>query len=315
MRTSFLIVVLSVLSIGTTRADEPERKRRVMTWVPPYAVSQCEKRLKESFNGIGMKDGITHLGLQFWRPTKEGGVQLLTRFKGINDATVLRFRKWGSANGVRVMLCVYNATPSGWDWALASSAFDTHREQFVKAIVSETLRLRLDGVDIDFESKGNLDASKESFVRFIRDLSRRLHAKGKELTVDSFAYKWNAPNQKWWPALLPHIDGLHVMGYSETGAGAADWRGYNFIKAAAGKHTSRLVIGMPGNTASWQNARVEKHIQWVVEDHSVGMAIWDARLKDPAWRTRETWQAIARIKGQSIQAKKKRNPNKHATDG
>ena len=302
MRTSLLIALLYFLSIGTTHAEEQARQRRVMTWVPPYAVSECQKRLKESFNGVGMKDGITHLGLQFWKPTKKGGVQLVTRFNAINDSKVAEFRRWGNANGVRVMLCIYNATPSGWDWELATSAFDTHREQFVKAIVSETLRLRFDGVDIDFEGKGKLDASREAFVRFIRDLSGRLHAKGKELTVDSFAYKWHAPNQNWWPSLLPHIDGLHVMGYSETGAGAADWRAYKFLKAAAGKHASKLMIGMPGNVARWQNAPAGKHIQWVVDDPSVGMAIWDAQLKDPVWRTRETWQAISKIEGRSTQA-------------
>src|SRR6058998_3241089 len=47
-----------------------EWKRPVMTWVPPYAVSQCKARLTESFGGRGMKDALTHLGLQFWKPTK-----------------------------------------------------------------------------------------------------------------------------------------------------------------------------------------------------------------------------------------------------
>ena len=37
-----------------------------MTWVPPYAVSQCQARLTEPFGSRGMKDALTHLGLQFW---------------------------------------------------------------------------------------------------------------------------------------------------------------------------------------------------------------------------------------------------------
>ena len=52
-----------------------------MTWVPPYAVSACQQRLNESFDGAGMKDGLTHLGLQFWNPTATGGVELVTRFR------------------------------------------------------------------------------------------------------------------------------------------------------------------------------------------------------------------------------------------
>src|SRR5438876_751179 len=47
-----------------------EWKRPVMTWVPPYAVSRCNTRLTESFGGVGMKDVLTHLGLQFWKPMR-----------------------------------------------------------------------------------------------------------------------------------------------------------------------------------------------------------------------------------------------------
>lgn len=271
--------------------------RRVMTWVPPYAIDESKSRLEESFDGIGMKDGITHLGLQFWNPTREGGIEFVARFKGVNDSRVSELRDWGHAHGVRVMLCVYNGTSSGWDWDLARSAFDKHRSEFVEAIVRETLRLKLDGVDVDLEGKGDLDSSKDAFVQFIKELSARLHAEGKELSVDTFAYKWHAPRQSWWPELLPHIDGLNVMGYSETGATAAEWRSYASQKAATGIHTSKLLIGMPGNAARWQEASHMEHLRWVIEDGSAGLAIWDACLPNPKWRTRETWLAIKKIRG------------------
>jgi hypothetical protein len=268
-----------------------------MTWVPPYAVSACQQRLNESFDGASMKDGITHLGLQFWNPTATGEVKLVTRFREtINDAKIAEFRKWGDAHNVGIMLCIYNATAAGWDWGLASSAFATHRTAFVEALVNETLRLQLDGVDIDFEGKGQLDASKDAYVLFIKELSERLHAEGKELTLDTFAYKWNAPRQSWWPALLPHIDGLHVMGYAETGAGAADWRSYAFLKAATAAQASKLLIGVPGGRSKWQGSSAKTHLQWIVDDGSAGLAIWDARVSDPIWRTKEIWQTIAKLK-------------------
>jgi len=293
---SLLVSVLSVLSINTTLATEPSPGRRVMTWVPPYAVADCEKRLNESFDGVGLKDGITHLSLQFWNPTKNGGLQFVTRFGLKGEATVPKFRKWGTKHGVRVMLCVYNAKSSGWDWNLARFAFETNRTKFVKALVDETLRLKLDGIDIDFEGKEERDGSQAPFIRFVAELSSRLHAAGKELSVDSFAYKWNAPNQTWWPELLPHVDGLIVMGYSETGAGAERWRSYDFVKSAAGNHASKILLGMPGHKGKWQNSSVTKHLQWVLNEDSVGVAIWDARLRDSAWRTKATWETIKRIK-------------------
>ena len=208
---------------------------RVMTWVPPYATNMCLDRLNESFGGVGMKSGITHLGLQFWRPSEKGKIKLVNDFKQIDDATIIQFRKWGEANNVRVLLCVYNGYHDGWNWELAKSAFDTHRKKFIKVLVTETVRLQLDGVDIDFEGKGDRESDKKVFLDFIKELSFALKAKGKELTVDSFAYKWNAPNQGWWKLLLPYVDALHVMGYSETGSKSTSWRSYDFLKAAAGK--------------------------------------------------------------------------------
>ena len=45
------------------------------------------------------------------------------------------------------------APENGWNWDLAKNAFETHRKQFIQALVAETVRLKLGGVDIDFEGK------------------------------------------------------------------------------------------------------------------------------------------------------------------
>ena len=267
-----------------------------MTWVPPYAIKDCSKRLNESYNGIGMKHGITHIGLQFWNPTASGSIKYTTKFKPISDATVRNFQRWGSARGIRVMLCIYNGSSSEWDWKLASSAFSKHRTKLINSLVYECRRLKLHGVDIDFEGKGNQLASKAAYIRFIAELSQRLHAEGKELTVDTYAYKWGTPNQGWWPQILPHVDALHVMGYDETGASAAGWRSYSHIKAAAGKHASKVAIGVPSFKSSWQKKPANTHLKWLAYDGTMGLAIWDAQLKSPAWRTKTTWKTIYSIK-------------------
>ena len=267
-----------------------------MTWVPPYATEICRDRLDESFGEVGLKNGLTHMGLQFWRPTEEGRIELVDDFKPIYDSTIINFRKWGQTHGIKVLLCIYNGTRDGWNWNLAKNAFETHRKQFIKTLVSETVRLNLDGVDIDFEGKGKLDGDTEVFVSFIKELSSALNARGKELTVDSFAYKWNAPNQGWWKLLLPYVDALHVMGYSETGSKSTSWRSYDFLKAAAGKYSSKLLIGVPSHASNWEKASVQEHLEWIVTDPSVGLAIWDAQLKDSKWRTQEIWQTISRIR-------------------
>ena len=243
-----------------------------------------------------MKNGITHLGLQFWRPSGKGKIQLVDDFKPIDDSTIINFRKWGKTHDVQILLCVYNGYHGGWNWDLAKNAFDSHRKQFIEALVAETVRLQLDGVDIDLEGRGNRNSDKKAFFEFIKELSFALKAKGKELTVDSFAHKWNAPNQGWWKRILPHVDALHVMGYSETGAKSAGWKSYDFLKEATGNFSSKLLIGMPSHLGNWEKTSVQQHLQWIAKDSSVGLAIWDAQLKDPEWRTQKIWKTISRIK-------------------
>jgi hypothetical protein len=296
VRLCLALILTGVFLAERGHAQNEKGQGRVMSWVPPYAVEACRKSLDQSFDGIVLKEGLTHLGLQFWVPTEDGGVKFVDRFKPIGDATVSSFRKWGEANGVKTMLCVYNTSTKGWDWELARSAFEKNRDKLVEVLVSETLRLKLDGVDIDFEGKGNRDKDREAFISFIKELSRRLREGGKELTVDTFAYKWHAPNQRWWAELLPHIDGLHVMGYSETGAGATDWRSYEFIAKAGGQHSSKLLLGVPSHLAKWQRKSAFQQVSWIGSKSLMGLAIWDLQLQAPEWRRRDIWEGIGKIK-------------------
>lgn len=296
MKKQTLIIFLMILLTGILHGEDSENRRKVMTWVPPYATGASLEALEASYGGLGMKDGLTHLGLQFWIPTTTGGIERVTKYDEINDSRIAVFRAWGQKHDVRILLCVYNGI-SGWDWELARSAFDTHREQFIDSLVQETLRLKLDGVDIDLEGIGNLDASKDAFIAFIRDLSDRLHEHGKILTVDSFPYIWNAPNRSWWPELLPLVDGLNAMGYTNTGVKADGWKSYESLKSAAGEQASKLLIGMASYKAEWEGSSADEHLEWIVNNPSVGVAIWDAQLKDPSWRTVTIWEKISEIRG------------------
>jgi len=279
----------------------PAYRRPVMTWVPPYAVSECQERLSESYGGAGMAAALTHLGLQFWSPTQEGGLARIGRTNVTTDAAIAALRDWGHTNGVRVLLCVFNGDTS-WDWPLARAAFAEHPDRLVEALLSEVERHGLDGVDIDLEGQDDHDQDQAAFVAFIRRLSARLHANGCHLTVDSFAYKWNAPNHRWWPDLLPHVDGLTTMGYAQIGAGAEGWRGYAYQVATAGEHASKLMIGLPSRTGHWQERSLREHLRWIEQDGRAGVSIWDAQLKSDAWRQAEVWELIRNVRDRSPRA-------------
>jgi hypothetical protein len=244
-----------------------------------------------------MRDALTHLGLQFWQPTKDGGLKYAGRTNDVNDAVIKDLRDWGRTNGVRVLLCVYNAVGGKWDWSLARAGFAEHPDTFLDALVVEVERLQLEGVDIDLEGNGSFETDKEAFSAFMQKLSGRLHAKGKHLTVDTFSYKWNAPNQTWWKELMPHVDALTTMGYEEIGVKAPEWRSYASQKAAAGEHASKLMIGLPSGRGEWRGSRLVEHLRWLKDEGEVGASFWDAQVKSSDWRKSETWMTLREISG------------------
>lgn len=287
-----------------SQPTEPTAPRAVMTWVAPYAVDKSKARLNESFGGVGMKDGLTDLALQFWEPSTDGKtVQRAQRGGDTSDAAVAELRDWGRAHGVRVLLCVYNynKTTETWDWPWARAAFADHPQEFASSLIAEMERLDLDGIDLDLEGNGSLDGDKEVYLRFVKDLSARLRERNKRLTIDTFAYVWHAPNQTWWRELFPLVDGINSMGYEEIGAGAGAgneaWRSFAAQEVASGAHVGKLMLGMPAYKDEWQGKPALAQLRWLRDHGRAGLSVWDSQLDGEAWRTRDAWQTVSEIRG------------------
>lgn len=299
-RVFALAIALVLIGAAFGGAKAAETARMVKTWVAPYAIEVSRQRLAERYGGVGPADALTHLGLQFWVPSAAGGLERSSRYGTIGNAQIATFRTWGQANGVKVMLTVYNGE-WGWDWALAKNAFGANRDAFADALVAEMQALGLDGIDIDLEGAG-MDPTAEDkaeYIAFIKALSKRLRPLGKDLVLDSFSYVWNAPNTTWWPELLPLVDGLVSMGYQEIGRGAPSWQSYAWQRKAAGKHAGKLLLGMPSDREAWLGKTVMQQLAWVLpEGRKVGVAIWDAQNPSAAWRTRAVWKRLKAIREQ-----------------
>ena len=299
MRAPWLLLIAALVGVARTGAAEPKMPAAyrcpVTTWVAPYAVAASQARLAGTFGDVSAGDALTHLDLQFWVPTPDGTVARVAD-RQVTDDAITGLRDWGHAHGVRVMLCVYNGAVK-WDWPLAKGAFAEHRQEFVRALVAEMEHWELDGIDVDLEGPGSFDDDRPAFLAFMRELSGELRSRKKQLTVDSFAYKWNAPNQTWWAELFPLVDAVASMGYEETGATAPDWRSYADQKKAAGTYAARLQLGMPASRAAWRGNTNREQLQWVKQDGGVGVAIWDAQLRAPERRTPEGWTTLREIRG------------------
>jgi hypothetical protein len=268
---------------------------QVIAWVAPYSVAASQTMLQRDFGGVGMKDGISYLALQFWITSGAG----LSRDGNISSANfdpdVIWFRDWGHKYGINVELCVDNYV-GGWSWPEAVRSFGTNRSAFVKSLVAEVNRLNLDGVDLDFEGTITLStADRDAYYAFAAELSDSMHAHGRHVTVASFSAQWNAPNWDMWPTLFSKVDGITSMGYDQSGL-ATDY-------AAQRQHASsapeKFMIGMPGYSGSWLGNTVVQQIDWVVADGKVGVGIWDATLSAAAWQTADVWNRLKSIRQKS----------------
>lgn len=298
------LAAVMLCGVGSAQAG-----RRIMTWVPSYGIATSYTAINKRYGqNFGPVNSLTHVALQFWVPKADGtGIQYSTDGNP-DDAAVIQFVKWGRLHGVKILLCIYNdvphtANPPGnysWDWDYAKNAFSTHRAQFVNSVIAEMKRLKLDGVDIDFEapdqfSTGEHDGDKGVFVNFLKVLKARVEILGKELSTVSFPYIFNGPNSTWWSSILPHVDALTSMGYQDTGRSAPSWQNYSWQRKHAGQFAARLQVGMPSNLASWPaswpNTALQQ-VNWAHVANDVGIGIWDAQLAAAAWQDPTLWRTL-----------------------
>jgi len=275
---------------GTANGGAPptaDTNAHVITWVPPYHISEAKQQLTANFAGAGMADGLSFLALQFW--LTDGPA---TQLHQATEADVTWFHDWARQHNVEILLCVHN-NDGDWNWPEAVRAFKTNRDAFAQHLVSQVMARDLDGVDVDLE--GIVDASAEdqqAYGQFVQTLSNALHPMGKLLTVDSFHGQWNAPNWSWWPDLFPFVDGITSMGYETSGMGVD----YEQLVDHAALAPQKLMIGVPSYQGSWLGHPVSEQLGWLQQQGQVGTAIWDASLLATEWRTRAVWDQLKAIK-------------------
>lgn len=294
---------------------------QVMGWVPANGL-ETATRVLEGNPAIGQ--AMTRIGLQFWNPGPDGRTVVLAPVnahgKPVGAADVARLVRWARRNGVQPLLTVYNNSQviNRWDWPLARRAFVDHRDEFVAALVAAVDTWKLDGVDLDFEGEGDLEADRAAYAGFVRALSAALEARGKLLTVDSFHSPCaNAPNMRWWADWLGQVATIHSMGYADLyegstqsftpegksvcANGAALFR-YSWQLAygmAAGYRRDQIVMGMPTWVDHWGSGGAGPG----VVDHlhelralGAGIGLWDLQLQAAGWARPQTWEAVAALR-------------------
>ncbi|MCX6181694.1 MAG: glycosyl hydrolase family 18 protein [Bacteroidetes bacterium] len=300
--------------------------RTVMSWIPVYGNSACKTNLFNSSKKTWLKDGLTHIGLQFWVPGDSGKVVPMTNYQYKNQAGTLptdiqNYVTWGNTNGVKIMLCIYNVRTNGFDWSLTQNVINNYPTQTIANLVAIVQSYGLDGVDVDFEGVGKYAADKAAYVSFIAALSLELHKIGKELSLDMFSTPcYNFPNPSWDSDLSAYVDFVNVMGYDkayekdvtlfaycpETPSEANSYAlRYSYMEHFAtvneGLPSAKLNFGIPGTKSTWGGDSLYTHLIDIASISSKGgIAIWDLRLTGQGlWLQEKTWELLAMFKNNS----------------
>jgi hypothetical protein len=311
--TLSLLVYLTLVSFS----------RNVMTWIPVYGTGNCKALLNDPDKSVWLKNGLTHIGLQFWVPGDNGKVVFVTDYKFTYKASTISqdvtdFAKWGNDNNVKVMLCLFNMREGDFDWTYTKKVIHDYPNETVASIMTIINNYNLDGVDIDFEGIGDFISDKPAYVHFLDTLGKALHASGKELSADIFSTPcYNSPNPSWESAMAPHVDFMNIMGYSDTHENDNTLFPYcpqtpsennsypfrysyieNYLTVKQGVASSKLNYGLPGWAAEWGGQCAHENITDILDISSAGgIAIWDLQLNGGGfWKEAVTWDLIAQFK-------------------
>jgi spore germination protein YaaH len=179
------------------------------------------------------------------------------RFTGKDDPLITG---WARLRGIRVH--------ARWNCQRTATLTLILRDPAVRAaaidgIVGGVLRNGYDGANIDFEA--GRAADRDAYTAFVRDLAARLHAEGKQISIDvsaKFKDVQNHPRSTFYDydELSPHADTILVMAWgihwSTSAPGSIDelpWVTKVADYVAARPRRDRFVIGFGLYGFDWPN--------------------------------------------------------------
>jgi hypothetical protein len=311
-----LLIAISFSSFG----------KNVMSWIPIYGIAQSKVYMNDETKTKWLKDGLTHIGLQFWVPGDSGKVEFLTKHQfaweaGTIDQNTKDYVAWGKTNNVKIMLCLHNVRENDFDWNYTKLIIDSFPNETVASLVALVESYGLAGVDLDLEGFGDYGSDKAAFINFTDTLGKALHNIGKELSLELVSTPcYNFPNPSWESDLSPHVDFMNLMGYADTYEKDSTLFGWcpvtpteansypfqysyieNFATVTEGIPSSQLNYGISGMDSEWGGDCVHKHLIDVANISSGGgIAIWDLRLTGQGlWLEESTWEMIEMFKNDS----------------
>lgn len=269
----------------------------VTAFIPAGNVDQWKTALQSDWGGVANapRNTITRICADYLGVELDGSITVLT-------PQIPWLQEYCGTHGKKFMLMVNNwdNAKNDFGWDLARAGFKTHREKFVNELLVLVVKYKADGIDIDFEDGvTRWEEDRKDFAEFIKLLGERLHAQGKELTVDVFRGKFCSPAFYWSDDWVGYADRIHVMGYDRTFEGSPDDEGkYSWHQkygVSKGYKPSQIVLGLRSLDASWgsggRGVTPLAHIKECLLDcpTAAPICIWDATFPNASWQADSVW--------------------------
>lgn len=162
-------------------------------------------------------------------------------------------------SGIEVWAAIrdFDGGISSYDESYEMLRYTSRRENLINQLVSESLRVGVDGINVDFEKIS--EECGEHYIQFIRELSVRCRQNGLVLSIDNYVPKgYNMQYDRKEQGIV--ADYIIIMGYDEHYAGspvAGPVSSYNFVKEGIQETlkevpAEKVISGIPFFTRIWQ---------------------------------------------------------------
>ncbi len=146
---------------------------------------------------------------------------------------------------------------NSYDESYEVLSYTSKRENLINELISESLRVGVDGINVDFEKIS--DECGEHYIQFIRELSVRCRQNGLVLSVDNYVPKgYNMQYDRKEQGIV--ADYVVIMGYDEYFAGspeAGPVSSYDFVKEGIEETlkevpAEKVISGIPFFSRLWK---------------------------------------------------------------
>lgn len=179
-----------------------------------------------------------------------GNMESIASADYVNYAHQSNIEVWGAIRD-------FDGGISSYEESYEMLRYTSKRENLINQLMSEVLRVGLDGINVDFEKISS--ECGEHFIQFIRELSIRCRQNGIVLSIDNYVPKgYNMQYNRREQGIV--ADYIIIMGYDEHYAGspvAGPVASYNFVKEGIEETlkevpANKVISGIPFFSRLWE---------------------------------------------------------------